>query len=299
MSAGGVSIRRRALLRGLLACGMAPLLAHAGGDVGVIYPRPESPRDHRFDYYWQLLQRALELTAKTPDEARLTPSTLPMNQARAAQMLAEGEIDVLVRSTSIELERRFLPIRIPLDKGLLGYRVFLLRRSLLPQLATVRSFEELRRFSIGQGTGWNDVPALRAAGLQVVEGADYEGLFKMLLAGRFDLFSRSVVEVQDEYTMRHEAMPELAIDSSLLLYYPLARYCFVARSDAGAALARRIETGLRRMQADGSFDRLFNAYARPIVGELGLRSRRLFRIANPVLPPETPLSDKSLWYDPF
>lgn len=299
MSAGAISIRRRALLRGLLAFGMAPLLARAGDDDGVIYPRPESPRDHRFDYDWQLLQRALELTARTPDEARLRPSALPMNQARAAQMLADGEIDVLVRSTSLELERRFLPIRIPLDKGLLGYRVFLLHRRLQPQLANVRSFDELRRFSIGQGAGWNDLPALRAAGLRVVEGADYEGLFKMLLAGRFDLFSRSVVEVQDEYATRREAMPELAIDNALLLYYPLARYFFVARNESGTALARRIEAGLRRMQMDGSFDRLFNAYARPIASELGLRSRRLFRIANPALPPATPLGDKSLWYDPF
>jgi hypothetical protein len=85
----------------------------------------------------------------------------------------------------------------------------------------------------------------------------------------------------------------------LLLYYPLPRYFFVARSPAGEALAKRVEAGLNRMLADGSFDQMFNAYKKPILQRLKLGSRRLLRIANPTLPSDTPLARKELWFDPI
>ncbi|MET3130086.1 ABC-type amino acid transport substrate-binding protein [Oxalobacteraceae bacterium GrIS 1.11] len=113
------------------------------------------------------------------------------------------------------------------------------------------------RFSIGQGKGWADVAILEAARLSVVEGTSYEGLFSMLMAGRFDLFSRSVDEAVREYGERRASHPELALEPTLLLSYPLPRYFFVRRDAEGRQLAARIEAGLEIMLRDGTLNTLF------------------------------------------
>ena len=120
----------------------------------------------------------------------------------------------------------------------------------------------------------------------------------MLEAGRFALLSRSVTEVIDELARFQTPTHSLAIERSLLLYYPLTRYFYVAPTAQGAELARRIETGLARMRADGSFNRLFGDFLKRFEGVLNLRSRRLLRIANPAAASQMPLQDASLWYDP-
>ena len=209
-----------------------------------------------------------------------------------------GSITVIVHGNVAEYEQDLLPIRFPLDKGLLGYRVFLIRSETQSQLDHVNSLDELRQHTIGQGQGWGDVTILRHAGLTVVEGGTYEGLFGMLAAGRFELFSRGVVEVGEELARQKAEHPDFAIERHLLLYYPLTRYFYVNRSPAGEALARRISEGLERMLRNGSFERMFQAFKAPLEQEIGLRSRLLIRIDNPLQTPETPLSQVELWYDP-
>ncbi len=55
---------------------------------------------------------------------------------------------------------------------------------------------------MGQGHYWNDVKVFEANGFQVEKSGRYELLFKMLLGGRFDFFSRGMVEAFVEYEER-------------------------------------------------------------------------------------------------
>ena len=55
---------------------------------------------------------------------------------------------------------------------------------------------------------------------------------------------------------------------------------------------------MRMMIDDGSYDRIFDKHQRHKIETLRLKERKLFRIENPFLPPETPLADKRLWFDP-
>lgn len=132
----------------------------------------------------------------------------------------------------------------------------------------------------------------------MVEGTSYEGLFAMLAAGRFELFSRGVVEVGEELARQKPDHPELTIEHRLLLYYPLTRYFYVSRSPEGEALARRISAGLERMLSDGSFDRMFQTFKAPFENEIGFHNRLLIKIDNPLQTPETPLNRSELWFDP-
>jgi hypothetical protein len=270
------------------------------GTLEVVRERPEAAGDTRYDHYWQLLAQSLSITQPDFGPFTLRESTQPMTERRALQELETGSdnITVLVHGNVVDYEQRLLPIRFPLDKGLLGYRVFLIRSEMQSSLDLVGGLNDLRRYSIGQGRGWGDVTILRQAGLNVVEGTSYEGLFDMLAAGRFELFSRSVVEVGEELAREKPAHPALALEQHLLLFYPLTRYFYVARSTAGEALARRISEGLERMLRDGSFERAFQVFKSRFEQQIGFRDRLVIRLANPLETPETPLNRSELWYDP-
>ncbi|HWW61956.1 MAG TPA: amino acid ABC transporter substrate-binding protein, partial [Thermoanaerobaculia bacterium] len=123
-------------------------------------------------------------------------------------------------------------------------------------------------------------------------------LFEMLSSKRFDVFLRGAVEVLDEYDQRKRALPDLAIEETLIFYYPMPMYFWFARNDAGRKLATRAEEGMRMMIADGTYDAIFDKYQRAKIMRLRLKERKIFRIANPNLGPETPFQDKKLWFDP-
>ena len=265
----------------------------------VIYPRAISPTDSQYLYDYELLRLALEKTRADFGAYELRQSTLAMNQARAAEEIVAGSgtINIFARSTSIEHEASMLPIRIPIDKGLISYRVFLIRADAQPRFSAVRTLADLRRLSVGSFITWVDTKVLRDGGFEVVTGDSYEGLFKMLVAGRFDFFSRSVDEAYREYDERKAQLPDMVVENTILLHFPTTRYFFVQRSADGERLARRIEHGLNRMIADGSFDVHFHKHKDQMIERAHLKTRKLFRIPNPYLSPETPLARRELWYD--
>ena len=287
------------LLAGL--CLAAPPAAVAAAPTVVSYVPTGATVDSRYEYDWAVLRAALEKTRERHGPFELREVREIMSQARVLQELQApaGKINVLVRATSSQLEKQFLPVRIPVDRGLLGYRTFLVRQADLPRFAAVRKLDDLRRLKVGQGKGWIDVPILQAAGFKVIEGSAYDGLFLMLAAGRFDFFSRSADEALREYGERHSSLPEIALEPTLLLHYPLPRYFFTRRDAAGEKLARRITEGLEIMLRDGSFHALFLDYKSAIIERAGLHNRRVLRLPNPDLSPETPLARKELWYDPL
>lgn len=285
---------RRPLL-GLL--GLGPWV-HAGakGVERVVYPSPESPRDLRFADMVALLQAALERTVASHGPFEMQPSLQFMTQPRQVLELERGQtLRVQWSATTVEKEQRLLPVRFPTRRGLLGFRLALIRRERQAEFRKVRTVEDLRRFSIGQGSTWVDADILRAQGLRVV-GGHYEGLFTMLQGARFDLFPRGVNEIFTELSARTLDMPELAIEDSFALHYPMPYYYFFNRADA--KLAARVEQGLHALVRDGSFERHFWRHHGAAVRQARLQERRLIRLQNPLLPPETPLKHASLWFDP-
>ena len=290
-----IAATARFLLALLALPGMAGT-ARAACDV--VYPLT---LDSRYDYDWEVLRTALEKTAPNNLPCTVHASEAAMEESRANGELAAagGRINVFSRSTTLTLEQQFLPVRIPVDKGLLGYRLFLVRSADLPRFAGVRTLQDLRALRAGQGSNWADVAILRSAGIPVVEGSSYDGLFNMLMARRFDYFSRAVDEALREIEEHHASQPQMALEPGLLLYYPLPRYFFVRRDAEGRRLAQRIGAGLEIMIRDGTLDQLFQRYKGKSIEQADLPHRRVIRIDNPGLPPETPLSRGELWYNPL
>ncbi|HEA67995.1 MAG TPA: hypothetical protein ENI07_14410, partial [Desulfobacterales bacterium] len=106
------------------------------------FPAPESQDDTRFDYATQLLEKALQKTVKSDGPFKMKPSS-QMNVGRAFQFLEEGKrVNVGWSSPTHEREAKFIPIRIPIRKGLLGYRIFLIRKQDRAKFASIRTLEE-------------------------------------------------------------------------------------------------------------------------------------------------------------
>ena len=270
----------------------------------LIYPRSESASDSQYVYDYELLRQALDATVASHGPYELRPSTAPMNQARAADEIAAGSglVSVFARSTTIEWEQRLLPVRIPIDKGLISYRVFLIRADMQPRFAAVRTLDELRAFSVGSFVTWADTRILREGGFKVVTGDSYEGLFRMLVAERFDFFSRSADEAYREFDERKDLLPQMRVEDTVLLHFPTTRLFFLQRSEDGQRLADRIQAGLDRMIKDGSFDAHFLRHKGALIQRAHLKSRRMFEIDNPFLSPETQATRKTrpeIWYDPL
>lgn len=246
-------------------------------------------------YVVRLLELALARSAAPGEVVRLVAVEHNYSQARLISELQRpaGQIDLLWTMTDQTREEVIWPVRIPLYKGLFGHRVFLIRASDQHRFDGVRQLHQLRQLRAGQGSQWPDTQVLRHSGLPVVTSVDFEKLFPMLRAGRFDYFPRAANEAWAELA----AHPDegLAVEKGLILVYPAPLYFFVGYHNP--ALHRRLEQGLNAMVADGSFDQFF--YSHPVVrqalSQLSGSGRHRVTLENPYLPPATPLDDRRLW----
>jgi hypothetical protein len=249
------------------------------------------------DYVVELIAKIIERTeapGAAPIEFR---GVEPFSRNRTLLELISGQrMEFTALPTKPEWEQKLIPIRIPIKKGLQGYRLFFVNEQDRNLLADIETLDQLKKVPIGSGTQWSTTEALEAAEFNVVKGLTKYDLTKMLSLKRFQIYGRGIDEIFAERAQFSAQYPSLAIDDHIALFIPHPIYFFVTpkRPD----LAERIERGLREMIADGSFDALFQKYYGDDIQRAGLDQRRIFRISNPLLGPETPLDNPSLWFDP-
>jgi ABC-type amino acid transport substrate-binding protein len=274
----------------LLACLLLVWQVAATAAEVVRFPKPEFEGDHRYDYAGQVLQLVL---SKTGVDYRIQAAEFAMNQERQVQELEAGRsIDVGPIPSSAEREARLLPIRIPLNKGLLGWRLGLIRKGDKDLFAGVNTLDDLKRVRLAQGQEWPDTQILQANGIPVITAPKYEGLFKMLTGKRFDYFPRSTMEIWDE--QEHNAST-LEVEPHLALHYFYDAYFMVNRKNT--KLAKDIRDGFEKAIADGSFDKLFQQYFGERLRKARLETRTVIELRNPLLTPGTPSNRPELWYD--
>jgi hypothetical protein len=271
----------------LIAALSQPLCAPA--DVVVHYPRPESGPDDRSRHSLRLLELVLQ-RASLSYRVELHP--IRMQQSRAIVRLKNNEgIDVLTTMTSATREEEMTPIRIPIDKGLIGWRLLLINKAQASKFINITSLDDLKKLIAGQGNDWPDVQIMRANGLNVYGTTNYLSLFSMLESQRLDYFPRSVGEIwseADHYQQR------LMIEPSIVLHYPTAIYFFVRKGNT--RLATDISEGLEKMIADGSFEKLFQEHFGDMIKRSALKERRVFELTNPLMPAGMPVERKNLWF---
>ncbi|MYM90569.1 hypothetical protein GTP91_25775 [Rugamonas sp. FT82W] len=256
-----------------------------------------SKSEYNDSHIKHLLTAALDASRARYGDYELKVSTLRVQRDRLmVEMIKGREVNLSAQVTSPEWERKLTPVRIPVDKGLSGYRIALIDGRDQAMFSKVRTLAQLKAKSLGAGRQWSSTAVLAEAGFKVVGGPTTAGLHRMLAAHRFEYFPRAIDEAlfeRDEYA---PAFPQLAVERSFAIYVPLPRYFFVGGQPR---LARRLEYGLQLLIADGRFDQIFHEFYDGLIEKAGLRARRIFKLDNPLLSPQTPLGNKAYWYDPI
>jgi len=262
----------------------------------VIYPSMENIRETRFQDLFEILEQALDITRPDFGDYELSPTPFPMTESRMLQEVKSGKIiDVIWSSTSPKKEEELRPIRIPLRKGILGYRISFIHKEHQIIFDQVNTVDDLKKFHVGQGIGWGDIDVYKHNNIPV-SYAPYTTLFSLIGPRRFNLFPRGVNEIYKEYAVHGESNPTLTIEDGIVLYYPWPYYFFTSKENE--KLAIRLETGLARMIKDGSFEAIFNKYNADAIRKAELGKRRLITLENPFIPAETPLNRSELWFKP-
>jgi hypothetical protein len=263
----------------------------------VLINRPLTERDSRYNYPHKLLSEILRITEAQYGKTEIKQAHLKMSRDRTLRELEKGtDIHVMAEATKLLWEEKLIPIRIPIRKGIQGFRIFLILKKYQLLLSNIKTIEALKKLPTGSGLQWSITQILIENGFNVKTGNNYEGLFSMLIKERFMTFGRGINETTKEYSRYKEKFPELSIEKDLLLYIPLPTYFFV--SPAKPILAERIETGLLKMIADGSFDIMFNKEFSLQIESANLKNRKVFYIENKNLSLKTPFDVKHYWYHP-
>lgn len=287
-----MGIIRRHLLSFLTSPMLLPAALGAGEGRTIHLPRNTTNADPQLPYVSDLLRLAL---LKAGSKAEVQYVDIEMQQSRSMTELLGGlaPFDLMWSMTTPERERSGLRvIRFPIDRGLLGWRVVLVRSKDRRRWQSVRTLTDLKAYVAGQGHDWPDVEVLRANGLPVVTSHSYDSLFRMLKVGRFDYLPRSILEADAELASGRHA--ELSLLPDLMLRYPTAAYFFV--NPAQSTLAEDLARGLRLSAEDGSFQALFKQHFGSLIKAHSTPTSRVLHLANPSAPAEADSTD--LWLRP-
>ena len=255
------------------------------GTLAVVLDR--SPGEDHNDFKYRLLELVLKRSGR-PFALGLSEVVVAQDEAVAAleQDVASSSrnpfaLSVGVYGAGVDVNRRLLPVPIPVTGGILGLRSGWTHRSQMARLATIRTRQDLGDIVLLQGLGWSDVDIFDAAGLRTFT-ARSEDLFRLVDHQRVQLFPRGIAELEREAQLMASSTSDTALDPHLLLAYPFAGFFYVSPNNQ--LLADAIQTGFERAIADGSYQRLveeliFTPWLRRT---LLLKNRRVIALANPV-----------------
>ncbi|NTS78028.1 hypothetical protein HR060_14305 [Catenovulum sp. SM1970] len=253
----------------------------------------QSEFDSTHDYYVGLLKLAFE-KANKPLTIKFSPY---MVQDRAlSELKAKRLVDLYWAGTNQAREDELGFVPIPLNKGLLGYRVFTTHKKNIAKLAAIKSVKTLKQHRLCQGQHWPDTDIMLAAGLNVLPNVVYENMFKQAYSGRCLAFPRGINEAFSEVKSRQAVMPDLVVYDKLILKYPFPMYFFTHKENS--QLRDTLSIGLNAALTDGSFDQYMKSH--PATQHLFPLSQwqdsLILTIDNPFLPETIDTSNNLLWF---
>ncbi|MDE1460717.1 hypothetical protein [Spartinivicinus poritis] len=262
------------------------------------YRAPESGKDARYNYDTSVLELALKKTREAYGDYVLKPSPV-MNFARAIRSAEQNQYENFFFKQSYDsaLEQKELVyVPFPIDLGIVGYRVCFLSKKIKERVASAKSFAELSQFTHGQGVGWADTRILENSGMKVTSVHNYESLFHLVAANRFDLFCRGANELYEEYNA-YKHIKNLSYDTSMSIAYPLPRFFYTHKSNTAAI--ERVYKGLRMAYKDGSLKLLWLKSYKQSIDFVELSKRQIYWIENPNLKGLESDEYRQYFYDPF
>lgn len=247
------------------------------------------------DYGYQVLKLVL---SKVNKGYNVTLDSENSNQERAIYKVKTGEYQVVDLGVGNDYPDELKPIFIPIDRGILGWRIFIIRNEDKKIFSSISSLKQLEKYQAGQGTNWSDNEILRSSGITVIESYKIENLFAMLENKRFDFLPLGVNEAQAFLNLYSSKNSNLTIDKHIVLVYPFARFFYVNYKNT--TLIQDINKGLELAYEDGSFQNLFknHKYIKFGLEKAEINDRIIINIDNPFMKETINKIDKKWWYKP-
>lgn len=227
------------------------------------------------------INNMLELSAEQYGQYEIIPSA-DMEQARAFSELLKGNIDIVVAAPTKERENLAKTIYVPMDRGLLGFRLCMVHAEAKPysSINTPNQFIQ-QKLSIGLGSSWPDRAIFEENGFNVITSPVKESLFAMLENKRFDCFSRSVNEINIELTEFSNKL--LVADKKIVFIYPNSDFMFI--NPKNDSIYSRISLGVGLAIENNSYYDIFDKHYGNILLENGIYERKLIFLSNNAMSP--------------
>ncbi len=233
-------------------------------------------------YMSEVIDTAMDVTLGEYGPYQVAPLVPAMLRERVVAALEKGtKINVYINPLKTEFIGKVHIVPIPIRRGILNYRLPLIREDNLTLFARTDSVEKLRRLKVGMYANSATLVTLNQNHYNVVEAPTHEAMFPMLVRGRFDYTVRGVHEVFYELLNRRNAYPELIVEPTIAIDMPLPTVVYISLEYP--RLAKRLETGLTEMAFNGKLKEIFNKYYKDYVLKARLHERRIFHIENPLL----------------
>lgn len=237
-------------------------------------------KSYRFD----LTTLILEATKAEYGDYRFEFYMNAPGASRQAMLLREGDLVNVIWGSPGTVTSKVGAIVIPTDvyRGLLGRRVCIINSNNKTLFDKVTNFDLFQHIRVGQGLDWPDIEIYKFNKMIPVQAPSLDGLFGMLTLNRFDCLALGINEVDQFYQENLTQFPSLAVEKNLLIYYDLPTYIYV--SPQYPKLAARLKKGLKKVIANGDFDRLFERYFYDKIVALNLPARRVICLTSPYAP---------------
>lgn len=238
---------------------------------------------------------SLILSKTDPDvKLRQLPEDVPLS--RLSEEVSSGKVSIIWGAADPRLEADLLTVRIPVLKGLLGHRIFIIKKGNQSRFDNITTLAQLKQLKAGQGLFWGDTQVLKNAHVPLVTTLKYPNLFLMLEGDRFDYFPRAIHEPWTEVASRPEL--NLVVEKNIMLVYPFAMYFYVKKGNQ--ALHDKLYQGFEIALADGSLNELFfnNPMIKDALQKTNLKHRTVIRIENPNMHVDTSTDRAKFWLDP-
>ncbi|WP_059364941.1 MULTISPECIES: transporter substrate-binding domain-containing protein [unclassified Pseudoalteromonas] len=256
---------------------------YANNDVLTI--RYQSPAN---DYIAELFVLVLD---KSGQKFNCIPVKDLPSQKRTILLLGKDKsLDLFWTVTNVKREEQALAVKIPLDRGLLGYRIPLINKRTPDLFKNKQNTIDIRKVHFGLRFDWPDLEIFKQNELSILSFSSHSQANNLLKSGRIDAIPDGLLEVGS-----YKLQPELTYDKHVVLYYPSAVYFFVAKENQ--VLHDALEKGLNLSLKDGSWQKLFDKHFSHVIENVNLAKRTLIRLDNPTLPRTAPIDISEYWYN--
>ncbi|MCX4029935.1 transporter substrate-binding domain-containing protein [Endozoicomonas sp. SM1973] len=275
----------------LLMCWLIFPSAFAG--LKVVYPNIDGIGAESIGY--SVLKLALEKSGQAHELSVYGPT---VNQQRARDLVEQGQLSLFDTGFQEGLDQRFDPIYLPIDRGILGWRLFIIHKDNQEKFANIKSLKDLQQYIAGQGKGWGDIVVIENAGIKVKTAGKIPSLIKMVGGKRFDFFPLGANEVYSFLDKFGGNDPNLVIDTNVVLVYPYGRFFYVKKDDK--SLAEAIRSGMEKALADGSLQKMLEShkYFKDAFSTAKLKERVRIDIDTPNLSDGFKSIDEKWWFNP-